>query len=65
MTSEQFDLLNSKLDRILQLITPVISVSKEMQSEMPETATESVPAKPAKAKKSKKTLDVDEDLGLD
>lgn len=65
MTTEQFDLINSKLDRILQLITPVISVSKEMQTEMSEIATDIAPAKPTKAKKSKKTLDVDEDLGLD
>lgn len=44
-SKEQFDMLNAKLDRILKLITPVISVSKEEQAE--------VAKKPAKKSKKK------------
>jgi hypothetical protein len=36
ITKEQFEMLNGKLDKILKLITPVITVSKEMQAEAEE-----------------------------
>lgn len=66
-------MINSKLDRILKLITPVIAVSKEMQKEheaeivavveSPELMGASLDDKPKKkAKKAKKVAKKEDEL---
>jgi hypothetical protein len=55
-------MINAKLDKILKLITPVISVSKEMKKKHDDAGVviesietvESTDEKPKKAKKAKK-----------
>lgn len=55
LSKEQFDMLNAKLDRILKLITPVISVSKDEQAEVAqEIAKEGEAEEKPKAKKASK-----------
>lgn len=49
-SKEQFEMLNAKLDKILKLITPVISVSKEKQAEV-AAKMEKAESKKAETKK--------------
>lgn len=51
ITKEQFEMLNGKLDKILKLITPVITVSKEMQAEAEEKEVLAASKKAAKKRK--------------
>jgi len=61
--SEQLEMINAKLDKILKLITPVIEVSKDMQQEQAAKAAfpENIEteAKPKKKKASKKEANVE------
>jgi CxxC-x17-CxxC domain-containing protein len=54
ISQEQFDALNGKLDKILKLITPVITVSKEMQEEAGRESAKKLSKAKKKTTKAKK-----------
>lgn len=57
VTKEQFEALNAKVDKILKLITPVISVSKEKHAEV-SAKMEKAEAKKVEAKKPEAKAEV-------